>query len=375
MKGIIVILGFVLSISVYADDLKIGFTQSNSLILRSKSCDNLVKQYNNICAWKKSNDISFEIPSINNSQCIKETNGNYKVIISSCLPKLAKDHHHKKLYKSGANCWGTAMSFKDISIRPRFLWGEEMQYWQNSPVCRKLDVGEKKRAGDILNIYGPEYIFQDDDYSKGSSYWEALFPNRLTVAPVKSGYSGYHNFLHSETFITDELTFGKDSPNYDDRFGFHNMREVYGRSRDKDCQENQSLSTYNREYQNPPKSIKGSKCDYLSLAYRCESIKEYFLKQELSIQEQEIFEEVLDLLKLQDQLFPLISTYGTKYSQNEILNFLKIADSVSDQTILELKGFTGSKTEEMLLTWKYFTAEGIRKSLELAELTKPTERL
>jgi len=50
-----------------------------------------------------------------------------------------------------------------------------------------------------------------------------------------------------------------------------------------------------REYQNTPKQIKGSKCDYFSVAYRCEDFSR--LSQEADIQK---------LMKMQQKLFILL---------------------------------------------------------------------
>src|SRR5690606_12786584 len=123
-----------------------------------------------------------------------------------------------------------------------FIWSQEMTYWMNSPLCRKLDVGEEKRPGDLIGMYGPEYTFKRDELAeKGIHFWKALYPNRVNPSPVSEGYSGYHHFLHTETYLTQDLSFGKDSPNKDDRFEFHRLNEVYGRPRTSECQEVQQM--------------------------------------------------------------------------------------------------------------------------------------
>lgn len=334
----------------------ISYTPANDLVLTAKSCDVLIKQHEAICAWNKS-----PLPS---KTCRKTQNG-FAITVSSCLPKFVKENQNKKNYKSGANCWGTALSFKGHAQKPRFIWSEEMNYWIDSPLCRKLAPHEKKLPGDIINIIGPEYVFAKEEPSnKGYRFWEALYPGRLTPSPVESGYSGYHNFLHSETFITDEITFGKESPNKDDKFMFRPMNEVYGRSRETDCQENQALEPHWREYQKEPREIRGSKCAYFSLAYRCENFQEYFKTNELD-----------DLLQTQEKLFPLLRVLGTKFTNAQVNQMLKLADEKAEDALDELSRTSYEKKDEMLLVWKYFSAAGIRKSLELADLTPPTEEL
>jgi len=370
MKSIIFAL---LCSSVFANDISFYQTKSNNLIIKSNDCELLLKQREAICSWKKTIDDDFTWSSA--KSCHKSKYGGHYLNVSTCLPKFVKENQNKKLLNTGANCWGTALSFKGISKRPRFVWTEEIMYWQNSPICKKVAVQDELEAGDIINIYGPEYIFERDEFSKGTKFWNALYPSRVTAAPVQSGYSGYHNFLHSETYISDELTFGKESPNKLDQFTFRNMREVYGRSRNKNCQENQSLSPHIREYQKKPKSIKGSKCDYFSIAYRCQNLNDYLEKQSLSLADKENLIVIEDLSKIQDSLFELQKRSNKYLTSFEIKRIVKLADNISSISLNELANGSFSKTSEMILTQKYFTAQGLRKALEQALLIPSTEIL
>lgn len=369
-----VIFFLILSSSVYAQEVKVGFTKSYNLILRSNSCEQLIENREAICSWKQT--LGEDIDSANTPQCREESNGQKRIIVSSCLPKFVKENHRRKLYKHGANCWGTAMNFKKLSLKPRFVWGKEMVYWMNSPICRKLEVGEEKQPGDILNIYGPEYKFEVDETTKGDKFWNALFPGRFMESPVKEGYTGFHNFLHSETFITNDITFGKDSPNKGDRFDIHPMNEVYGRSRSEKCQERQDLSPHSREYgKKPDQSMSSDECRYFSLAYRCENVESYFSNINLNVEETELVKDIEKLKSIQQDLFALLRNYKANISSKKISELLKLADTNSSLALKKLTKRNFSKTTEMLLTLKYFSAEGIRKSLELADLTEATERL
>ena len=122
---------------VFAAEIKIGYTNSNSLILRADSCETLLRNRDAICSWKESLDNNFQ-RSNNSATCTQEGVNKFKVIVDECLPKFTKEMHHKRLYKSGANCWGTAMSFKDISKKPRFVWSEEMIYLQSRWMVPKV---------------------------------------------------------------------------------------------------------------------------------------------------------------------------------------------------------------------------------------------
>lgn len=366
----------ILSVSTHASDVKISYSSSNNLILNAKSCELLNTQHQAICDWKKTNEPQFSLPNASSYLCRTNTNGTFSMTVSSCLPQFVKANQHKKLYQHGANCWGTALSFKKISLRPRFIWSQEMTYWMNSPLCRKLDVGEEKKPGDLLGMYGPEYTFKRDELTeKGIYFWNTLYPGRVTPSPVSEGYSGYHHFLHTETYLTQDISFGKDSPNKDDRFEFHEINEVYGRPRISECQEAQHMDPYLREYQKPPKDIRDSKCSYFSLAYRCESFPEYFAKQDLSTDDIDIQASITELKKAQEKLFSLVNTANTVIAKEEIKRLVKMADQVAARSLEELGLLSTDKNHEMLLTLQYFTASGIRKSLELANLIPPTEEL
>ena len=348
-------------------------TKANNLIIKSNDCSLLLKQREAICSWKKSIDKDFNWTPIRS--CHRSTSGGHYLNVSTCLPKFVKKNQNKRLLNTGANCWGTALSFKGISKRPRFVWTEEIMYWQDSPLCKKIATKDELKPGDIINVYGPEYVFARDEISKGTKFWNALYPNRYTTSPVQSGYSGYHNFLHSETYISSELTFGKESPNKLDRFTFRKMTEVYGRSRDEYCQENQSLTPHIREYQKEPKSIKGSKCDYFSIAYRCQNLDEYLREQNLTLFDQENLVVIKDLSDIQDRLFELQKTSDKFITGHEIKRIVSLADKISAKSLSELSNTVLSKTSEMILTQKYFTAQGVRKALEQALLIPNTEVL
>ena len=153
------------------------------------------------------------------------------------------------------------------------------------------------------------------------------------------------------------------------------MNEVYGRSRDKDCQENNKLSPWLRENGQEQKNIKGSKCDYFSNAYRCSSFEDYLKTENLTDEQNKMKIELIHLQTIQQRLFGLLKNSQFKLSKNEVKDYLGLADKESDKALIRLREENLDKLTEMLVTLKYFSAEGIRKSLELANLTEPTERL
>jgi hypothetical protein len=359
---------------ILSAELGISIGGKNELVLTADNCEDLLKQQTAICEWKKETTPAFSIP--NPKKCEKLKNNKYKITLFECLPDLAKDYQQKKLVHDGPNCWGTAMSFKDLSPTPRFIWPEEMQYWMDSPLCRKLDVNEARMPGDLINVYAPENLSAEERNQKdvGIKFLEILYPNKLTKAPdIGIGYTGYQRLLHSVTYVSDKLAFGKDSPSQLDRFYFHPMEEVYGRPRsseDKDCQEDQSRTPYLRENQKPPKKFHREKCGYFSLAYRCENFKDYFSKQNLSKDNLDTWKNIESLQGLQKKLFPLVTSSNKVLEKCEITLLTTLADITLKRASEELKLAQTDLMRQRLLTLEYFAAAGIRQTLEQAQLIK-----
>jgi hypothetical protein len=358
-----------------APEVSIGYTKKNSLILKADNCETLQEEYKKICDWKKTVDPLFSVPENEKPYCKTLSNGKKRIIISKCLPKLVKNYQKKRHYQDGPNCWGTAMSLKGISIIPRYVWSEEMVYWQESPLCRRLDVDEPIVAGDIMNIYGPEYIFDRNDYTKGTKFFETLYPNRMQSTSITSGYSGFHNFLHSETYISKRISFGKESPNKLDRFSVNQINEVYGRSRDVECQENQTMVPNMRENDNKPENMSNTNCrGYFSNAYRCENFNQYFEVNIVNSEQRVLKDEIEELKLIQKEVFKFQMVPGFTLPISRVKTLLEKLDRISVASLEEL-GKPMDKTTEMLHTLRYFTAHGIRKNLEYAGLTEATELL
>jgi hypothetical protein len=372
---ILFLVNILLSFPVYSQAINIEESSVSNLVLNSTSCKKLVQQHQAICQWKNNTNKNFKIPKITESLCNKKLNNSYEMKISHCLPRIANNYHQQELFQDGANCWGTAMNFKALSLKPRFMWSQEMRYWIDSPICRKLNVDEKKLPGDLINTYGPERLFGDEKQNKGKLFWQSLYPDREIKPRYSEGYTGYHHFLHSETFISDELSFGKNSPSYEARFKFRHLNRVYGRSQDKRCQENQSLVPNFREKQNKPKMLVGSICGYLSLAYRCENFKGYFSKKIITKKDKDLWNSIQKLKIFQAELFELMINKKASISSARMDEMLSLSDQAVSESLSKLKQKKYNKITEMLYTLKYFTAAAIRKSLELAAMIPSSENI
>lgn len=357
-----------LSAISYGEEFAIRRGSKKELILTGSSCTKLIQQRTALCEWKKKVEPAFVAKKDPYSCTV--TKGRATLPILNCLPTFTKNYHNLKLVKSGPNCWGTAMSFKKHSLKPRFMWPEEIEYWIDSPICRKLDVGEAREPGDIVNVYGPEYLMKEElnEVDAGTKFRDALFPGRFKAAH-REGYTGYHRLLHSITYVTNDLAFGKDSPSKDDQFYYHPMSEVYGRPRSEvDCQENQSLEPYRREYDKQPKEIRDSKCGYFSTAHRCSQFPQYFADQNLNAEDQVILSRIQPLQELQENIFPLIVSLNNVLPKSEVNMIVRTADLAMARSLTELGKPNLDKNRELLLTLEYFTAAGLKYSLFQAKL-------
>lgn len=366
---------------VYANELGIKMVPGGALILTAKNCEILLKQKKALCEWKQQGDPSFKIPAAilaDKKTCSKIGIGKYKISIVDCLPEFAKIHQNKPLARSGPNCWGTSMCFQGLFSKPRFMWNNEMMYWITSPLCHKLKPEEPPQPGDVVLFFGPENIAAKDNPAVtlvSDKFWDALFPKRNTpYSNMGDDFTGYHGLMHSEIYLTPELSFGKDSPTNDDLFYFHPFSESYARARvtkdepeNVECQENQTLEPYLREYQKPPQNISRSKCAYFSLVYRCQNIQNYFdrLSSEMNQENLDIWKHVLSLQKMQDDLFPLIVSHAKVLDAQEKTLLLALAHQAEKSALAEMKIVKNDKTREMLLVMQYFTAAAISRTINL----------
>jgi hypothetical protein len=350
---------FIVTNFALAHEVKITHLKSGRLLLSANNCEVLYREREFLCEWKEKVHQS-QLTSSQN-QCYFKRQA-YNLIIDKCLPKLARDYSNKPNFKHGPNCWGTAMSLHGLSTSPRFIWPQEMHYWQNSSICRKLDLHEEKIPGDIINTYGPEYINSiETTKDPGHLFWELINPERInTTHRDKIGYTGYHWLLHSEIFISQQLSFGKESPNKLDRYLFRKLDEVYGRPRaqNKECQEAQHLSPHLREFANKPRSIKGKKCDYFSLAFRCKNFQVFTRNASESLKK-----DLEKLNRINDQIFQQSMSTSPLISNESKRKWSVFAKSMVQKTSMLLSQQHLNEVDQLITTNIYFTANAILKDL------------
>jgi|SRR5690554_165815 len=285
----------------------------------------------------------------------------YAQLASLPIPQEIKSILNKKLASHGPNCWGTALYLKGISPVPRFVSTAEITFWQESSLCRPLEIEDQILPGDILNVYGPEYIFSSDmKLTEAQKFINFFEPGRYYEA-TESRYSGFHRLLHSETFFNKTQVLGKESPNKDDAFKLTNLNEVYGRPRlDRECQESPILAPHLRQFNNKPKAIRGSKCDYFTKVYRCENFQSFFT---LNAEEKNFMDQVG---KHQKRIFEAVVSSKRALSSQEKKQIRHFAQTHLQELKLQKVNVT-DEYSRMLLSWKYFSVYSLIESIEWIE--------
>lgn len=346
---------------------------NGDLVLVGNSCQELKDVLTNICQWNNhySNSRINISDVVAKEKCLKNQN-RYSINIKNCAPEFTLNYHEKKLINEGPNCWGTAMSFQHYTIKPRFMWPEEMNYWMQSPLCKEVLKNEQAKPGDIINVYAPDYIFEEEIAvtDAGMELTKILTPD-LYLPIHKSGYTGFDRLLHSAIYIHPKLSFGKNSPDKADRFFYHPPSEIYGRppKGEEECQENSDIQINFRKVGNPTKHHR-RKCAYFTKVYRCENFTHYFQNLKVTGKNKDYLDTVKALSSIQADLFPLL-TSNVRSLQKCEYDLLKVQiHSIVAEAKKELKKKPLSKEDEMILVYLYFTAEGLTQTLSQFKLFK-----
>ncbi len=276
------------------------------------------------------------------------------------IPKEVSMIMNKKLASHGPNCWGTALYLKGVSKRPRFVSDAEIKYWQESSLCRPLEITDQILPGDIMNVYGPEYVFETDfkldEQQKFINFFE---PDRYKEIN-KTSYSGFHRLLHSETFVNKNQVFGKESPNKDDAFKLTKINEVYGRPRDlSECQESPTLTPHLRQFDNLPRGVKGSKCSYFTKVFRCQNFSTLPLNQE----DKALMEQVF---KHQNRIFEAVVSKSKALSKAEKKVIREFANTHLQEIKLQVSSVHNEETR-MVLSWKFFSVYALIEGITWLE--------
>jgi hypothetical protein len=134
-------------------------------------CEVVRKELSALRQWTTSRNETCDLPpmqSLPNNTC--------KVEMKHCLPKEVLQYDGTGPATDGPNCWNLALVMSGAVPALRYSTPEEMAFFMNSALCRKLGPEEKHEPGDVgaIRINGEElhgfmWISDDIVFSKNGS--------------------------------------------------------------------------------------------------------------------------------------------------------------------------------------------------------------
>jgi hypothetical protein len=190
------------------------------LILSASSCEEVKETEAAFVSWTK---LLGEVPGTLVSPAI--ANGRCAADVTNLLPAIVNQRHRKEI-GSGPNCWDTTLLTRGMIDSPRFASAAEFSFWLASPFCRELKPDERAQPGDLIALRSLE-----------------------ESKPVE---------IHGMTFLTDELTWSKNSPASESAYAVQRSELVYQTFHVYGCQREHGVD---------------HKCAAWGNVYRCESPK------------------------------------------------------------------------------------------------------
>lgn len=149
--------------------LSAGRAADGSLSLTGGDCETLGRQAAALSDWKRRLGEAPGAPAA----CLCGGSG-CSLGVGPVAPDLVNEFHGARARRWGPNCWNAALLSAKILARPRFTSPEEMTFWLESPLCRRLGAGEAPRPGDLVairdragqEVHGFVYLSPELSFSK-----------------------------------------------------------------------------------------------------------------------------------------------------------------------------------------------------------------
>ena len=238
--------------------------QNNTKIfLKGPSCQRLRVTENALREW---NFDSKKFGEPNKCKCTKVS---CSLDITPVVPKHILYLEGKHPNFAGPNCFNTALNDQRILKERRASTVDEINFWRNSPLCKQIKKGEEISPGDL-------YIVFDD-----------------------SGLP-----LHGFTYISDDIVFSKGGPGREIKYKLDEFDWMF------------------RTYKVPKECYhvnEVGKCPRYGLAYSCESLQSYRLKNPMKNKRiQEVLNELDAIAMTVEQL--LLSEDSSTFLDSQSLN-------------------------------------------------------
>lgn len=213
------------------------------ILLQGSNCDLLKSEANAIAQWSKKQDLAAS------AECnCKQSN--CSIDITSFSPKLLQEKQSVCTLRNGPNCWNLSLVSTGVADQLRYSTPAEINFWMESPLCKKRKDGEKKEPGDVIAIR------------------------------TGRNNSEVHSFIH----LSDNLSFSKNGYHKDAPYTLQSPEYLYKIYEvEPGCQGIDKIPTE-------------KKCSNYSNAYRCISLDEYLKTNPIKSQkQQEIFQELKEV--------------------------------------------------------------------------------
>ncbi|MBF0315212.1 MAG: hypothetical protein HQK50_01230 [Oligoflexia bacterium] len=237
VAGLFTFLNMAILLSAYAGPEKISsffFIKdnfNNSIVLYDSSCEKLERHFKAINKWRM---LIEKAPSSDQFQCYCERQDECHLRLSHSFPEGVIDHLGSTPACDGPNCHNAAMAAGKIVPSKRYMTAEEVSFWLNSPLCKRLSLKEKLQPGDILEI-------RSQYKERGSKE------------------------VHSFTYISDDLVYTKNGYSKRQSYVLESLDNVLSLYQvDKDCFSGKVTKTSCSEYVD---------------RFRCEGLENYLQKQ------------------------------------------------------------------------------------------------
>ncbi len=296
--------------------------QGDDVFLKSSDCSEVSALSNAIYNWKQKTD-SYNCtlnPAQKNGQCIVE--------ISNCLPEKVKNYFAKRPTEGGPNCYNAGLVFMGLLSNLRYSTEDEISFYMNSGLCKKLGPNEKPIVGDL---------------------------GLISMAGKKQPYFVQHAFIYlSEYFVYEKPNQHRDSP-----FIIANKRNT--------------LSEYGlTENEAPDASTPYKGIDREVTYYRCVSTKEYLGESPNVPQTLAKLWSEMDSVEKCFEIFTMTQTPLSPMARNNILNVAKALTEYLRMEKGKDDGHDQEKTQFMIASLQ-LKLKSISENLPPSRFVKKTD--
>jgi hypothetical protein len=332
MRALLILL---FSFITYSADVFVDDDQGTTVLV-SENCSVINEQILAIENWKKRLKEKDTAKSTPMCSCgvfdgVKECRAD----VTDILPSIVKDVNNNAPIVDGPNCWNASLVGAKILPHFRYTTPEEMHFWMESELCKKVSADEKPQAGDVIAI--------------------------------RNGSEEFHGFI----YLSDQLSFSKNGYSRHSKYKVQRMNIVYNvyDLKDRECRHIDSrTSSIVKTF------FGGCDGDIYSQIYRCKSWDEFVEQNDIDNEAKESWQAITNIeCNLKETTFggPLdfqqlqlikVSVQSLEALADDMINKIK-----HDNRANNMLNNDSEKSKEELLAWEGIKhrAQGVKTQLEV----------